>query len=64
MILPPAHGWVATPVLQWELFHYDSQFSTFLPQISVVTFEHYMCKRNVERAIQHYKIYKRFQRGT
>lgn len=51
-------------MLNWELFHYDSQFSTLLPQMSMVIFEHYMCKRNVERAIQHYKIYKHFQSGT
>lgn len=64
MILPPACVRGAAHVLQWELFHYDSQFSTFLPQLSVVTFEHCMCKRNVERAIHHYKIYKWFQSGT
>lgn len=35
--------------------------SVHLPQMSMLTFEHYMRKRNVESAIQHYKIYKQFQ---
>lgn len=34
MILPAAYAREAINVLQWELFLYDSQFSTFLPQMS------------------------------
>lgn len=34
MILPAAYAQEATHVLQWEHFHYDSQFSIFQPQMS------------------------------